>query len=147
MNEGDTSEIEATFTHYKQTPWNPHTLIRCIFAFYLINSFHTQIKCCILEIHSTLCMRSHGVFLCPSTSVPFGVLLKRSPKGSKQTTDTLHQTQNYKMASPVSQKRVVVCGAGVIGSAVAYYLTTRGVQPIVVERCSVACGASGMYAW
>jgi glycine/D-amino acid oxidase-like deaminating enzyme len=40
-------------------------------------------------------------------------------------------------------KRVVICGAGVIGAAVAYYLSLRGVTATVVERCGVACAASG----
>jgi len=39
--------------------------------------------------------------------------------------------------------RVVICGAGVIGSAIAYYLALRGVAATVVERCDVACAASG----
>src|SRR4029434_694303 len=39
--------------------------------------------------------------------------------------------------------RVVICGAGVIGAAVAYYLSLRGVAATVVERCGVACAASG----
>jgi glycine/D-amino acid oxidase-like deaminating enzyme len=38
---------------------------------------------------------------------------------------------------------VVICGAGVIGAAVAYYLALRGVAATVVERCGVACAASG----
>src|SRR5215831_18000666 len=40
--------------------------------------------------------------------------------------------------------RVVICGAGVIGAAVAYYLSLRGVAATVIERCGVACAASGM---
>ena len=39
--------------------------------------------------------------------------------------------------------RVVICGAGVIGAAVAYYLSLRGVAATVLERCGVACAASG----
>ena len=39
--------------------------------------------------------------------------------------------------------RVVICGAGVIGSAIAYYLALRGVAATVVERVGVACAASG----
>ena len=39
--------------------------------------------------------------------------------------------------------RVVICGAGVIGSTIAYYLALRGVAATVVERCDVACAASG----
>ncbi len=39
--------------------------------------------------------------------------------------------------------RVVICGGGVIGAAIAYFLSVRGVQPLVVERTRLACGASG----
>jgi len=39
--------------------------------------------------------------------------------------------------------RVVICGAGVIGAAVVYYLSLRGVAATVIERCGVACAASG----
>lgn len=38
---------------------------------------------------------------------------------------------------------VVICGAGVIGAASAYYLSLRGVRCTVVERCEVAAAASG----
>ncbi|MGE3538245.1 MAG: NAD(P)/FAD-dependent oxidoreductase [Candidatus Tectimicrobiota bacterium] len=41
------------------------------------------------------------------------------------------------------KQRVVICGAGVIGAAVAYYLALRGVATTLVERCDVACAASG----
>ena len=36
-----------------------------------------------------------------------------------------------------------MCGAGVIGAAVAYFLSLRGVAVTVVERSAVACAASG----
>jgi glycine/D-amino acid oxidase-like deaminating enzyme len=39
--------------------------------------------------------------------------------------------------------RVVICGAGVIGASLAYFLTRRGIRPTVVERTGVACAASG----
>ena len=39
--------------------------------------------------------------------------------------------------------RVVVCGAGVIGAAVAYYLSRRGAAVVLLEREAVACAASG----
>jgi len=39
--------------------------------------------------------------------------------------------------------RVVVCGAGVIGAAVAYFLSRRGIAVTVIERTGVACAASG----
>ena len=38
---------------------------------------------------------------------------------------------------------VVVCGAGVIGTSIAYFLALRGADVTVVERASVACAASG----
>jgi glycine/D-amino acid oxidase-like deaminating enzyme len=39
--------------------------------------------------------------------------------------------------------RVVICGAGVIGASIAYFLSRRGARPIVVERTGIACAASG----
>ena len=39
--------------------------------------------------------------------------------------------------------RVLICGGGVIGAAIAYFLSRRGAQPIVIERTEVACAASG----
>jgi glycine/D-amino acid oxidase-like deaminating enzyme len=38
---------------------------------------------------------------------------------------------------------VVVCGAGVVGASVAYFLSRRGVAVTLVERTGVACAASG----
>jgi glycine/D-amino acid oxidase-like deaminating enzyme len=39
--------------------------------------------------------------------------------------------------------RIVICGGGVIGASIAYFLSCRGARPIVVERTGVACAASG----
>jgi glycine/D-amino acid oxidase-like deaminating enzyme len=39
--------------------------------------------------------------------------------------------------------RVLICGGGVIGASVAYFLARRGVDVVVVERTAVACAASG----
>jgi glycine/D-amino acid oxidase-like deaminating enzyme len=39
--------------------------------------------------------------------------------------------------------RVVICGGGVIGASIAYFLSCLGARPIVVERTGVACAASG----
>jgi glycine/D-amino acid oxidase-like deaminating enzyme len=39
--------------------------------------------------------------------------------------------------------RVVICGGGVIGASIAYYLSCRDVRPIVIERTGLACAASG----
>src|SRR5262249_5874143 len=38
---------------------------------------------------------------------------------------------------------VLICGAGVIGATVAYFLARRGVRSTVIERSGVACAASG----
>jgi len=39
--------------------------------------------------------------------------------------------------------RIIICGGGVIGASIAYFLSRRGVKPIVVERIGIACAASG----
>jgi glycine/D-amino acid oxidase-like deaminating enzyme len=39
--------------------------------------------------------------------------------------------------------RVLICGGGVIGASIAYFLARRGVRPIVIERTGLACAASG----
>ncbi|MET3837927.1 FAD-dependent oxidoreductase [Bradyrhizobium sp. OAE829] len=39
--------------------------------------------------------------------------------------------------------RVVICGGGVIGACIAYFLSRRGIDVIVVERAEVAAAASG----
>lgn len=39
--------------------------------------------------------------------------------------------------------RVLICGGGVIGASIAYFLSGRGVHPIVIERTGLACAASG----
>src|SRR5262249_50441838 len=48
-----------------------------------------------------------------------------------------------RLAPLAGAKHVVVCGAGVMGAAVAYFLADRGVAVTVVERSAVACAASG----
>jgi glycine/D-amino acid oxidase-like deaminating enzyme len=39
--------------------------------------------------------------------------------------------------------QVIICGGGVIGASIAYFLSCRGVKAIVIERTGVACAASG----
>ena len=39
--------------------------------------------------------------------------------------------------------KVVICGGGVIGAAIAYFLSLRRVEAVVIERTGVACAASG----
>ena len=38
---------------------------------------------------------------------------------------------------------IMICGAGVIGASIAYFLARRGVAATLVERSGVACAASG----
>ena len=42
-----------------------------------------------------------------------------------------------------SRKRMVICGGGAIGAAIAYFISRRGARPIVIERHEVAGAASG----
>lgn len=39
--------------------------------------------------------------------------------------------------------RVLICGGGVIGASIAYFLSRRGVPVTVIERTELACAASG----
>jgi glycine/D-amino acid oxidase-like deaminating enzyme len=39
--------------------------------------------------------------------------------------------------------RVVICGGGVIGASLAYFLSLKQAEVVVVERSGVACAASG----
>ncbi|MGA2129805.1 MAG: FAD-dependent oxidoreductase, partial [Xanthobacteraceae bacterium] len=39
--------------------------------------------------------------------------------------------------------RVLICGGGVIGASIAYFLARRGVESLVIERTGLACAASG----
>lgn len=39
--------------------------------------------------------------------------------------------------------RVLICGGGVIGTSIAYFLSLRGVDVTVIERADIACAASG----
>src|ERR1700747_2968040 len=42
----------------------------------------------------------------------------------------------------VSPKRIVICGGGAIGAAIAYFISLRGARPIVIEHYEVAGAAS-----
>jgi glycine/D-amino acid oxidase-like deaminating enzyme len=39
--------------------------------------------------------------------------------------------------------RVLICGGGVIGTSIAYFLSCRGIASVVIERTGLACAASG----
>jgi len=38
---------------------------------------------------------------------------------------------------------VLICGGGVIGASIAYFLSCRGVKATVIEGTGLACAASG----
>src|SRR5215467_1460273 len=42
-----------------------------------------------------------------------------------------------------SRRRIVICGGGAVGAAIAYFVSRGGAQPIVIERHAVAGAASG----
>jgi glycine/D-amino acid oxidase-like deaminating enzyme len=42
-----------------------------------------------------------------------------------------------------SRRRIVICGGGAIGAAIAYFMSLRGARPIVIERNEVGGAASG----
>jgi glycine/D-amino acid oxidase-like deaminating enzyme len=39
--------------------------------------------------------------------------------------------------------RVLICGGGIIGASIAYFLSCRGARPLVIEGTGLACAASG----
>lgn len=41
------------------------------------------------------------------------------------------------------KSRIVICGGGVIGASIAYFLCLRNVEAVVIERTGVANAASG----
>jgi glycine/D-amino acid oxidase-like deaminating enzyme len=47
---------------------------------------------------------------------------------------------------PTSDPRIVICGAGVIGASVAFFLARRGASALVVDRARPAAAASGRAA-
>src|SRR5215469_15249008 len=42
-----------------------------------------------------------------------------------------------------ARKRIIICGGGAIGTAIAYFASRRGALPIVIERHAVGGAASG----
>ena len=45
-----------------------------------------------------------------------------------------------------SGTRIVICGAGVVGASIAYFLSKRGAAPLVVDRARPGAAASGKAA-
>ena len=62
------------------------------------------------------------------------------------TSDEGEQTKKRQRVQRIETRgvdHVVICGGGIQGASIAYYLSLRGVKSTVIERCSVACAASG----
>jgi glycine/D-amino acid oxidase-like deaminating enzyme len=49
----------------------------------------------------------------------------------------------HRNPNTTNSKRIVICGGGAIGAAIAYFASRRGARPIVIERHEVAGAASG----
>ncbi len=47
------------------------------------------------------------------------------------------------MTNGVRVMHVLICGGGVIGASIAYFLGIRGIKATVIERTGIACAASG----
>src|SRR4029453_3499995 len=63
-----------------------------------------------------------------------------SMSGPLGSTELYYPVRRPAMPAP---RHVIVCGAGVVGASVAYFLTRRGIAVTVLERTAVACAASG----
>ncbi|KAL5707079.1 hypothetical protein ACHQM5_025171 [Ranunculus cassubicifolius] len=77
----------------------------------------------------TLLLRFPHFFTKPSTL-----------KFTVRSSSSMEQQQSTAENQP---KRVVVCGGGVIGVCTAYFLSKKGASVTLIEKSSVACGASG----
>lgn len=55
-------------------------------------------------------------------------------------------TINTVLSSQEKEHDILICGAGIIGSAIAYYLAEKGVKSTVVEKGDVACASSGNFS-
>src|SRR5215813_9639544 len=58
----------------------------------------------------------------------------REPDRGSSSNRAKHQTMSM---------RVLICGGGVIGVSIAYFLSRRMIEATVVERTGLACAASG----
>lgn len=70
----------------------------------------------------------------------------RGPEAKRSrsdVSDVARAAEAAEAAGEGSEGKVVILGAGLQGAALAYYLTRRGVKPLIVEREKVAAAASG----
>src|SRR5262245_12884273 len=74
-----------------------------------------------------------------SCAMPTPATTRRSPAPRR----TRSSCQAWLDREASCAMRVVICGGGVIGSAIAYFLSCRGVEVTVIERAGIANAASG----
>uniref|UniRef100_A0A0D6QX21 FAD dependent oxidoreductase domain-containing protein n=1 Tax=Araucaria cunninghamii TaxID=56994 RepID=A0A0D6QX21_ARACU len=82
-----------------------------------------------------------GTAVCTKIPILFQCPLHRNK--TKVRFSSFKVRSKYKMESSDPSKRIIVCGAGVIGACTAYFLGKKGAHVTVVEKCEPACAASG----
>jgi hypothetical protein len=60
-------------------------------------------------------------------------------------TSSSSSSSTSKLSKSAKHQRVIICGGGIIGASIAYYLTVHhGITSVtIIEQTSIACGASG----
>ena len=105
----------------------------------------------VLDTHLTT-MQGQGCFgLTASHEIASRCIPRRLGARAESRSATEKDIRKYMLAMAAAaslsmsaaEPRIVIAGAGLHGSALAYYLTQRGEKPLVVERHSVAAAASG----
>src|SRR5262245_20397496 len=74
------------------------------------------------------------------SSTRLGTSRRRDPCLASLVDGLYYPVRRPAMPAP---RHVIVCGAGVVGASVAYFLARRGIAVTMVERTAVACAASG----
>ncbi|OLP89047.1 putative oxidoreductase C1F5.03c [Symbiodinium microadriaticum] len=90
--------------------------------------------------------RRHRAALAALTALCIGCLptfVSGGPHGLRSATSRSLRSGAARRAGSEEAGRIVILGAGLQGAALAYFLTRRGVKPVVVERDKVAAAASG----
>eukprot|EP00439_Symbiodinium_sp_Y106_P074572 s292_g14.t1 len=91
--------------------------------------------------------RSHRAALAALTALCLGCLPAfvscGGPQGLRATTSRSLRSGTARRVGSEEAGRIIILGAGLQGAALAYFLTRRGVKPVVVERDKVAAAASG----
>ncbi|XP_057849477.1 putative oxidoreductase TDA3 [Cryptomeria japonica] len=90
--------------------------------------------------------RSTSPLICRYTPIPVPFLLRRKQISINHKIHPIimQSSSSSSSSNPTeSPKKVIVCGAGVIGACTAYFLAQKGAHVTVVEKSAPACAASG----